>query len=212
MILTRTHLNVRRQGAQKLLGSPQAMHAALLSGFPPGHEAGRVLWRVDAIDPLRPTLYVLSAERPDLAHVEEQAGWPSHPTTVSAPYGPFLDNLRTGQRWSFRLTANPTHRATVKGAKRVLAHVTVQQQEAWLLDRAPLLGIDFGSEPSGSVRVTDRRVLDFRRGDHRVTLGIATFDGVLRVSDPDLLRVALSDGIGRGKAYGCGLMTLAPPQ
>ena len=44
-----------------------------------------------------------------------------------------------------------------------------------------------------------------------MTLGVATFEGVLEVTDPDALRRALTHGIGRGKAYGCGLMTLARP-
>ncbi len=43
----------------------------------------------------------------------------------------------------------------------------------------------------------------------QVTLSTAQFDGVLTVVDADRLREALTAGIGRGKAYGCGLMTLA---
>ena len=44
-----------------------------------------------------------------------------------------------------------------------------------------------------------------------MTLALATFEGVLEVTDPDALRHGLVHGIGRGKAYGCGLMTLARP-
>jgi CRISPR system Cascade subunit CasE len=36
-----------------------------------------------------------------------------------------------------------------------------------------------------------------------------TFDGRLEVTDPDALRRTLTQGI-RAKAYGCGLITLAP--
>ncbi|WP_258184643.1 MULTISPECIES: type I-E CRISPR-associated protein Cas6/Cse3/CasE [unclassified Bifidobacterium] len=43
-----------------------------------------------------------------------------------------------------------------------------------------------------------------------MTLASATFDGVLVVDDPDLLRHALVEGIGRAKGYGFGLMTLVP--
>ena len=212
MILTRTHLNARRQGAHKLLASPQAMHAAILSGFPPGHTVGRTLWRLDPDDALRPTLYVLSPGRPDLTHLEEQAGWPSHPTTVAASYAPLLESLSAGQVWAFRLKANPTHRATIRGTKRIVAHVTIGHQEAWLRERGARLGVEFGDDADPTVRVTKRQVLEFRRGEDRVTLGVASFSGLLRVRDPDLLRIALTEGIGRGKAYGCGLMTLARPQ
>lgn len=51
-----------------------------------------------------------------------------------------------------------------------------------------------------------------RRSDgttRRVTLQTAQFDGVLEVGDASALRRALTEGIGAGKGYGCGLLTLA---
>ena len=211
MILTRTYLNVRRQGAKKLLGSPQAMHAAILSGFPPAIDPGRPLWRVDAHDPLRPALYVVSQGRPDLTHLEEQAGWPSQIVTESADYDSFLEKLSAGQRWSFRLTANPTYRATIGGASKVVAHVTVRQQLGWLLQRGEQLGVSFGSEQQPSVQVVGRELRRFSRRGSTVTLASATFVGQLEVQSAADLRRALTEGIGRAKAYGCGLMTLAQP-
>lgn len=211
MILTQTHLNARREGARKLLGSPQAMHAAVLSGFPAGVTETRPLWRVDNTDPLRPTLYVVSETRPDLTHLDEQAGWPTHPSARSRSYNEFLASLSAGQEWAFRLTANPTHRGAVNGVKKVLGHVTVAQQTAWLHVRATALGVSLGKEAEPTFQLSGRDVIQFRRGDSRITLSRATFDGTLRVMDADLLRVALRTGIGRGKAYGCGLLTLAHP-
>lgn len=37
-----------------------------------------------------------------------------------------------------------------------------------------------------------------------------TFEGRLRITDPALLTEHLLTGIGPSKAYGCGLLTLAP--
>lgn len=211
MYLTRTYLNARRRGAQKLLGSPHAMHAAVLAGFPPMLEPGRSLWRIDADDELRPALYILSEHAPDLTHLEEQAGWPSHPTTQSTSYAPLLATLETGQAWAFRLTANPAHRAKINGVSKVLGHVTVAQQIAWLLDRQTTLGISLGQEEVPSFTLTGREVRRFRRSQSSVTLSTARFEGMLEVVDPVLLRSALTQGIGRAKAYGCGLMTLTRP-
>lgn len=210
MILTRTYLNVRRDGARKLLGSPQAMHAAIMSGFPPGVEPGRPLWRIDPDDPLRPALYVLSEKTPDFVHVEEQAGWPSQPTTQSMSYVPLLDAVSEGSAWAFRLTANPVHRATINGRQQIVAHVTVAQQVGWLSSRQEAIGVDLGSAEEPTFTLTSREVRKFRRAEGTVTLGRATFDGALRVTDPEAFRRALTSGIGRAKAYGCGLMTLAP--
>ena len=38
----------------------------------------------------------------------------------------------------------------------------------------------------------------------------AQFDGALRITDVELFRKSLLSGMGRGKAYGMGLLTLVP--
>lgn len=216
MILTRTHLNKARAGARKLLGSPQAMHAAILAGFPPGTDAGRVLWRLDDIESPAPVLYIVSRAAPDLAHVDEQAGWPSRRMAESAPYDGFLSRLQAGQDWGFRVTVNPTHRVQRDGRSQVLGHVTVAQQTQWLANRGEAIGVRWSepathsaADPVPSFTLTGRSVRSFRRQAATVTMSTATFEGVLRIEDADRLRNALTQGIGRGKAYGCGLMTLA---
>ena len=68
---------------------------------------------------------------------------------------------------------------------------------------------------SASVVVVRRERPVFRRRNpdrdrrDRVTINRTVYEGVARVTDPDALRHALVAGIGRSKAYGCGLMTLA---
>ena len=149
--------------------------------------------------------------------------------------GDFLDRLEAGQRWGFRLCVNPTFReagqTNARGQKKVLAHVTQEQQTQWVLDRSERLGFRVltSAEYGGDLPVledrdgrrvdganllingVERSIAEFKRGEHRVTLGIAAFEGVLEVTDPEALRRVLIHGIGRGKAYGCGLMTLARP-
>ena len=60
------------------------------------------------------------------------------------------------------------------------------------------------------VVVKDSQTIDFTRQGSTVTLTSAVYDGVLVVDDPELLRTALLDGIGRAKGYGFGLLTLVP--
>lgn len=48
--------------------------------------------------------------------------------------------------------------------------------------------------------------------DNRVvTLLSVTFEGLLEVTDEELFKNMLINGIGRGKAYGMGLMTVMRP-
>ena len=223
---SRMHINPQKRGGRKLLSNPQAMHAAVMAAFPPdrGGDGGRVLWRLDAQHP-RYMLYVVSPDEPDLSHVVEQAGWATSPWE-SADYDRLLGRLTLGQEWGFRLRANP-----VKSARRadrrgkVLPHVTTAQQTAWLLEKAPRHGFEIrhsavdapgvdAEEPVSEVVVSQRDDVRFGRTDNgtgtrrTVTLRQAQFDGVLRVTGVELLRSALIGGIGRGKAYGCGLLTL----
>lgn len=215
MYLTRMYLNGARRGTRNLLGSPQRMHAAVMSSFPPGVEmespSERVLWRVDRSGNST-TLYVAGPARPDLTHVVEQAGWPTGVDPwQTADLEPFLDRLRAGQHWAFRLTANPVRsiRDPDGGRGSLRAHVTVSHQEIWLRERAK----GWGFEPE-VVAVNGRGHASFGRrtdrANHQVTVATATYDGVLAVTDGDLLRAALRKGVGRAKAYGCGLITLAP--
>lgn len=218
MYLTQMHLNPARRGTRWLLGSPQRMHAAVLSSFPPGSSTegptGRVLWRVDTSEIDKTvTLYVSSPARPDLTAIVEQAGWPATDhgwRTASA--AALHDRLDIGQRWGFRLTANPVHSLAVPGERgKRHGHVTVTHQQRWFLDRASGWGFTVDGD---ALAVHSRRQLSFSRRsdgtDRTVTVTMATYDGVLTVTDPRLLRRALCHGIGRAKAYGCGLLTLAP--
>lgn len=218
MYLTRFAINPARRGGRNLLGSPQAMHAAVLAGFPPGidtstPDGGRVLWRVDHGENQAVHLFVVSPCEPDLTHLVEQAGWPTTSAWQTRDYSPLLQRLQAGQRWAFRLTANPVRSGRVAGKEdtQPLAHVTADQQRGWLLERASRLGFACES-PSGepTVVVNGRRTVRFARQGAQVTIAQATFDGQLEVREPDVLRHALVAGIGRAKGYGCGLMTLAP--
>lgn len=221
---SRVMLNPQRRGAQKLMGSPQAMHAAVMAAFAPGalensSTEGRVLWRLDSRHPEH-TLYVVSPEEPDLQHVVEQAGWATS-TADMTDYSRFLNQLRLGQEWRFRLRANPVKSVKEEGSSRgkLLPHVTPAQQLEWLKSRGQKLGFELagGAGERGTevldVAVTGRGDRRFRRRTDggkadTVTLRQAQFDGTLTVTDVAALRDTLVNGIGRGKAYGCGLMTL----
>lgn len=218
MYLTKMPLNRRRRGAIRMLSNPQVMHAAIASAFPPGSLAeagGRALWRIDTHGRDEISLFIVSPTEPDLTHIVEQAGWQTGAAWQTRDYSPVLDGLRVGSRYSFRLRANPVHsirRGSSRDTKPV-AHVTVRYQEQWLADRAHKHGFAVVSGPYDvpSLSVVERGVMRFGKdGGRKVTIAHATFEGVLEVTDAALLRRALCEGIGRAKAYGCGLITLAP--
>lgn len=48
------------------------------------------------------------------------------------------------------------------------------------------------------------------KGNRRVRLSRVTYEGILEIIDLEKFRKALSQGIGREKAYGMGLLTVIP--
>ncbi|MBV9022403.1 MAG: type I-E CRISPR-associated protein Cas6/Cse3/CasE [Streptomycetaceae bacterium] len=233
MYLTRFRVNTARPDARRLLSSPQVMHAAVMSSFPEAlptsGQAPRVLWRLDRNASAEVLLYLVSPGRPDLTHLVEQAGWPAAaasgtPGWQTYAYTPFLERLEKGTVWSFRLTANPVHHARTRDGEptKRTAHLTPRHQLNWLLSRQDAAGFRVLAKPEDRRRtehgdehqlaVRDQRSLDFgkRGAPGRVTLTAVTYDGRLEVTDPEALRRILTCGLGKAKAYGCGLMTLAP--
>ncbi|GAA1910995.1 type I-E CRISPR-associated protein Cas6/Cse3/CasE [Streptomyces sodiiphilus] len=253
--LSRIRLNPLRAMSRTLLANPRAMHGAVAGGVPGGPGSERVLWRLDADNPYRPHLFVLTRSKPDWTHIVESAGWPDADGEHAAirDYTPLLDNIALGREFAFRLTANPvqnthtplnptpTQKAKLDAAAtsgkagrprgQRIGHRTVSAQLRWFLDRTerwgftvpparlPTPGGDEGTsvfpepDPPRDLRITERRRHSFAKREEqkaRVTLTTATFEGRLRVTDPAALTESLLGGIGPAKAYGCGLLTLAP--
>lgn len=111
-----------------------------------------------------------------------------------------------------------------------VAHRTARHQQEWLVKSLPKWGFELVSTGSGDdeVIIVARERLVFSkgaaagngngagRGDghagqrRRVVVDTATFEGRIRVADPETARRCLLHGVGTARAYGCGLITLAP--
>ena len=212
-VLTRVMIDSSRRPALRALASPNALHGIVSRAFTTAPGAGeRVLWRLDTGTD-RHKLYVVSDEVPDTSHLEREFG--TDPGAAEThDYDGFLGRLRSGQEWRFRLRANPTKTvptAVGKRSERRGIH-SEPEQLAWLLRKAESAGFAIPTNRIGvpEAIARERATLRFRRESAEVTLATAAFDGILTVADADALRTALRAGIGRGKAYGCGLLTLAP--
>lgn len=194
----------------KALASPNIIHGAIESSFPGPRE--RRLWRIDRLGGSF-CLLLLSRTLPDLSHVMEQFGPPDvNAAWQSKPYEPFLAAIAEGDRYRFRLAANPTRSCkSDDGAGRgtVRAHITPAHQEAWLMRKCESCG--FALAPEQFISVSSRW-LRFRKGGengHTASLLEAVFDGILTITDASAFRKTLTEGIGRGKAFGMGLLTVA---
>ena len=154
-------------------------------------------------------LLLLSPEIPDFTRFiselcsKEAAG-------ETKDYDGLLLRIQEGQRWRFRIRGNTTHSKSEEEGKRgkVYPHVSVKYKREWLMKKAPACGFALDDE---LFEITHTDQLKFMRGEKGapVVLTVAVFEGVLRITDVELFRKALVQGIGRAKAYGCGLLTIS---
>lgn len=117
----------------------------------------------------------------------------------------FHPELSSGRRFRFRLLANPT----VKRNGRRHGLQTTDEQIRWLERKLR----DSGAELLGAQIIRKRRQISWRNPAHSETKQIhlaVLFEGVLKTIDPCRLQLALETGIGSGKGYGLGLLSLAP--
>lgn len=100
-----------------------------------------------------------------------------------------------------------------------MPHVTIEQQQNWLMTRAQRLGFEMlqaeessdlkESHPAFKIVGRDWPILRRQKG-RGVRLSRVSFEGRLRVKDTAVFRQTLVQGIGREKAFGMGLMTVIP--
>jgi CRISPR system Cascade subunit CasE len=195
-----------------------------------------VLYRLDA-DPRtgRITLLVQSREAPDWSRLApdyllETGGEPPNP--ACKPLADSYEAIQMGQSLRFRLRANPTRRLARVGPGdrgRVGQRVDLRSEEdqiVWLRRKGEQGGfevLDVKTDrptvdglATANVRTVDEpKVVGRRRtaeaaGGSALTFGSVLFDGLLRVADAERFRLTLHQGIGSGKAYGFGLLSIAP--
>lgn len=215
--LSRLVLNLRDRSAQLDLADCRRLHCTILGGFPHvSDEAARaalgVLYRVE-FGASRPHILVQSSVVPDWSALHP--GYLAQPPETQEIDGVYAA-LHRGQQLRFRLRANPTKRV-LRQEGWVGKRINLQReadQIAWL-ERKGLMG-GFGLcqlRASGgvpSVQAASEPAAHGRREGRTLTFGSVQFDGELRVVDADLFRETLLRGIGSGKAYGFGLLSIAP--
>ena len=207
MKIMRLKLNTHLVKTLKALNNPNIFHAALEASLE-GDQRSRLLWRLDT---LKENTYLLVVSRAPLNTkiLEAQFGYSNEPAQVKN-YDLLLDRVKAGSIWLFKLTANPTKSISTDNDKR--GKVTSLYREVdlikWLKRRGEKNGFLVRDD---NVKIIGSRWVSFsKRQDKkkRVSFQEVTYQGVLEVTDPEVFRKCLVDGLGRSKAYGMGLLTL----
>jgi CRISPR system Cascade subunit CasE len=200
-------LDTTKRTTMRSLTNPSLLHGALESSF--SGERQHPIWRLDRLNGAT-YLLLLSHDQPDLTHAVEEFGV-SGSDWESRDYAPLLQRVQKDSLWHFRLVANPTK--SIPGQNggsrgKVVAHTVPKFQKQWLRDQGEKHGFQV---TDGSFEIKGQQWFHFLKGKERgkaVSLLSVTFEGVLRVTDPECFRETLCHGLGRGKAYGMGLLTV----
>ena len=183
MYITQIELDLRNHLIFKKLRSLDDYHAYVESAFPAEQLLGvrkRHLWRLDGQD------------EPD----KEALGKYGKVTTKS--YDRFLDNISIQRPYQFKLVANPLQ-SNIKD-RRIPCHGNQERLE-WLIKQGARYGF----------KVIQAKITGYKENHIRkyhFTVKSVTFEGILQVTDIEKFKQALAQGLGREKAYGCGLMTV----
>lgn len=227
--LSKLTLNPRNSEVQRGMANCHALHQTVMRGFPTAaSEAARkafnVLYRPE-LDARSGDVTVLiqSDVAPDWQALRSGDATPlvlptaySHVKRVDDAYRA----LSAGGRLRFRLRANPTKRLIKKlpdgtdnpgGGKRVQLF-REDEQLAWLSRKGDAAGFKIEDAVVRPDRLGGRQQVGWRGPRERgrdIVLEAVVFDGELTIVDAELFRQALVKGIGSGKAYGFGLLSVA---
>ncbi|GII05484.1 type I-E CRISPR-associated protein Cas6/Cse3/CasE [Planobispora takensis] len=231
MFLSKLKIDVTSREFRRDYADVHQMHRTVMTAFPqvegeqPPRQEHGVLWRLDQSEQGF-LLYVQSHVEPDWS------GLPKY--YLSEPYQvrdlqPLFAAITGGHRFAFRLVANPTravkrdekqqNRRAEQGKRdqpRRVVHRTPEAQINWIIRQGERNGFVIPAGRNGRPDVAPSPAFRMQGKTHvreeaqKLTIDHVRYDGHLIVTDSNLFASAVRNGIGRGKAYGCGLLSLAP--
>lgn len=204
MYLSKLILNERDRKVRLDLSNAHDLHRTIMQAFPDEQrEKPRADWNV------------LFRQEPDTNVILVQSTFAAEPDWSQLPAGylndyhskPFMlqaEQLRPDQIFQFRLKANPSKRNKETG--KIMGLFYELDQMAWLGRQAErrgflVQGVDIIPTPN----VFGRKA----KKNPPIKIFTALYQGILKVKDPILFLETIRQGVGRGRSYGCGLLSIA---
>lgn len=240
IFLSRLQLDPLARRVQTELAHPYEMHRTLCHAFPDlaGDDwtAARVLFRVDD-DGARLQLLVQSKREPNW-HAFSQHLKSVRYLLTTPQVKEWQPQFSADQTLRFRLLANPTFRPKKEDGSDGERRGLYREHERldWLARQSARCGFALPQErttlkKNGEPMIFRGRlhnelmldlptcqVIDLNDGrrfplpNRKIQFSAARFDGVLQISNVDLFAHALENGIGPGKGFGFGLLSVAPTE
>lgn len=206
MYLSRVYLDTKKKATMLAMRSPAEMHRSVASCFPDMGcgQRPRHLWSL-ARYKNQQVLLVLSEGKPDFTDFVQDYGVAGK-VAETRDYGPLRGSLAVGKPLHFRIKVNPTRYLCHNGKWHRCAHVTPEHQMNWFTEQGKKHGFSIVN-----ASVNQRSMERFQKNRNAksvITLSTCVIEGVLEVTDVDAFWAVLQNGLGQGKAYGCGMFLI----
>lgn len=206
MYLSQLVLNEHDRTVQRDFSNAHDLHRRIMQAFPDEQrDKPRADWNVlFRHEPDSGVILVQSAIEPNWSQLK-QGYLATEP--ITKPFDLEASQLIEGRVVQFRLKANPSKRDKQTG--KTVGMFYQPDQLAWLERQAArhgfhLLSVDVVPTPNVFGVKT--------KGTPPIRIFTVIYQGILQVTDPSLFVAAIQHGIGRGRSYGCGLLSVAPVQ
>jgi len=196
------------------------------------YDAHKTMWAVFGDDPERRRDFVFRQDMGDRGphFLAVSPRPPAETDTWQVESKAYEPAIAVGDRYQFRLRANPTKRiqgdaqkgrrhdvvmaaktlARESGSRWDEAEAVQREGSAWLMAQAERHGFALDE---GAFVVDGYRQQRFRKKPQapQVSVSMMDFTGHLRVTDVAAFEAALKSGIGPAKGFGCGLLLIRRP-
>lgn len=203
MYLSKLELNARHRDVLRDLSNAHKLHQRIMQAFPDeeNRESPREDWHIlFRQEPDSDVVLVQSDLEPDWSKLPEGYLHEHLTKPMNLEVGQFVP----GRVYQFRLKANPSKRDNK--TRKTIGLFHRPDQLAWLQRQADRCGFRL----QGVDVVPSPNVFGMKgKGSAPIRITTALYQGVLEVLEPEPFFAALQQGIGRGRSYGCGLLSIA---
>lgn len=221
MYLSRVEIDFDNRIKTRKLTHLGAYHDWVERCFPEDFESGkrtRKLWRIDRLND-KYYLLIVSENKPVIVSKDnpEKEGLERYGVSGTGQvkdYDEFLCSIKTGKKMRFRVKLNTVKSDSQEGKKagfkrgRLLPIVNQEDLVSFFIERSEKNGFKV---EEGDFTVVEKGFVTMKKKDMKpLDLAMATYEGNLVVTDKEKFIKTLTEGIGKKKAYGFGMMTVIP--
>ncbi|KOY76076.1 CRISPR system CASCADE complex protein CasE [Apilactobacillus kunkeei] len=210
MYLSRVEIDLNNHQKVQDLNHLGAYHNWVEQSFPDEINKSirtRKLWRIDELDQKK-YLLVMSQSKPSIDQFERYG---VNNSSSVIDYDKFLDKLKNGMHARFRVVLNPSISKSTgkKSGKRGVVYecLSLESQLEYLENRAEKNGFQLLENQYGVQKSTSELLIKSKKHCY---IKKVSYEGQLVITDTNKFLNMLRNGLGRKKAYGCGMFTIIP--